>query len=252
MDQGAAEAVITPRVAARTRRRAAGAARGSRQPGDDRRAAAVLLAALVPVAVIGMMLIAGALRLPSIPSGGEPGATGDIAVAPPVATRTPDPTPSATASPTPTASPAPTESPAPTASPTPRATPRPTPPPTPRPRPTVAPTGTTTSASAPARAVRRFYDAVEAHDWKTATALWSPSMRQRYPPKQWLIDRFKRTTRIDITRLTTRSFDPNRGTANVAVRIVEYRTVEPSPRSFAGSWDLVLIDGHWKLNQPHF
>ena len=77
-------------------------------------------------------------------------------------------------------------------------------------------------------------------------------MRERYPPDEWLIGRFRRTTRIDITRLVTRSVNLDAGTANVAVRLVEYRTVEPSPRTFTGSWDLVLIDGHWKLDQPHF
>jgi hypothetical protein len=93
---------------------------------------------------------------------------------------------------------------------------------------------------------------VEAHDWDTAIALWSPSMRRRYPPQQWLIDRFKRTTRIDVTRLATRAVNTDSGTATVAVRLVEYRTVEPSPRRFTGSWDLVRIDGHWKLDRPHF
>jgi len=119
----------------------------------------------------------------------------------------------------------------------------------PTPRPTQQPT---TNASAPAAAVAAFYGAVEAHDWDTAIALWSPSMQERYPPQQWLIDRFERTTRIDITRLQTVSIDADDGRARVAVTIVEYRTVEPSPRTFSGSWDLVLIDGRWLLDQPHF
>jgi hypothetical protein len=97
-----------------------------------------------------------------------------------------------------------------------------------------------------------FYNAVVAHDWATATALWSPSMQQRYPPQEWLIDRFKRTTRIDITNLRTLSVNESAGTARVAVSLIEYRTVDPSPRTFVGSWDLVRIDGRWLLNAPHF
>jgi hypothetical protein len=77
-------------------------------------------------------------------------------------------------------------------------------------------------------------------------------MQQRYPPQQWLIDRFRPTTRIDITRLQTISVDREAGRARVGVSLVEYRTVEPSPRSFVGAWDLVLIDGRWLLDDPDF
>jgi len=111
---------------------------------------------------------------------------------------------------------------------------------------------TTATTSSPAAAVSRFYAAVEAHDWDTAIALWSPSMRERYPPQEWLIDRFKRTTRIDIPQLSTVSIDRDAGRARVAVTLVEYRTVEPSPRTLSGSWDLVVIDGRWLLNDPNF
>ena len=90
------------------------------------------------------------------------------------------------------------------------------------------------------------------HDWDTAIALWSPAMQQRYPPQQWLIDRFKYTTRIDITHLRTEFVNVSAGTARVSLTLVEYRTVAPSPRTFVGSWDLVLINGRWLLNDPHF
>ena len=97
-----------------------------------------------------------------------------------------------------------------------------------------------------------FYDAVEDHDWDTATNLWSPSMQERYPPDEWLVGRFRRTTQIDITSLRTVSLDRDAGTATVRVSLVEYRTVEPSPRTFAGSWELVRINGRWLLDDPHF
>ena len=101
-------------------------------------------------------------------------------------------------------------------------------------------------------AVEQFYQAAAAHDWATAVELWSPSMQRQYPPQQWLIDRFKRTTRIDVTQLGAPAIDREAGTARVEVRLTEYRTVEPSPRTFSGFWELVLIDGRWKLDQPHF
>ena len=248
----AAEGVVSRRVAARTRSRVTRPQRARPEAGADRRSAIVLLTALVPVAALAVLLIAGAFRGPAGGAPPDTAPTDELAVARPSAAHG-SPSPASSAGATPTSPPTPSATPTPTA--TPRATPRPTPTQTARPartpRPTPAPTAVA-RVSGPARAVQRFYDAVEAHDWDTAIALWSPSMRERYPPQQWLIDRFKRTTRIDVTRLATRSLDTGAGTANVALRLVEYRTVEPSPRSFSGSWDLVLLDGHWKLDQPHF
>jgi hypothetical protein len=104
--------------------------------------------------------------------------------------------------------------------------------------------------SAPSAAVVAFYDAVEAHDWGTAIGLWSASMQRRYPPGEWLIGRFSRTTRIDVLSVHRVAF--SQSTARVAVSIREYRTVAPSPRRFVGSWDLVLVDGRWLLDRPHF
>jgi hypothetical protein len=48
------------------------------------------------------------------------------------------------------------------------------------------------------------------------------------------------------------SFSTATGRARVEVTLVEYRTVEPSPRTFVGAWDLVLVDGRWLLNDPDF
>jgi hypothetical protein len=100
--------------------------------------------------------------------------------------------------------------------------------------------------------VAAFYDAVEHHRWNEAKALWSPRMQRRYPPDQWLVGRFAHTTRIDIIRLRQTALDTARGTATVAVTIVEYRSDAPSPRTLSGSWDLVRSGGRWLLDEPHF
>jgi hypothetical protein len=133
------------------------------------------------------------------------------------------------------------------ASPTPAATPVPTARSVPTPRPTPAPIA---GLSAPSAAVVAFYNAVEAHDWDTAISLWSASMQRRYPPDEWLIARFSRTTRIDI--LSVHRVMSSATRATVAVTIREYRTVEPSPRRFVGDWDLILVDGRWLLDDPDF
>lgn len=205
---------------------------------------------LAALAVGLLVVVAGALVL--APSGGAALPTSG-AVLPAVSPSTgvdagaPSTTPSfaSTPSATPTAEPMAEPTPDPTPTPTPRPTSRPTP------RPTPAPTQPP-QTSAAAAAVVAFYDAVEDQDWETATDLWSPSMQERYPPDEWLVGRFRRTTRIDITSLRTVSLDRDAGTARVEVALVEYRTVEPSPRSFVGAWDLVKIDGRWLLNDPQF
>ena len=107
-------------------------------------------------------------------------------------------------------------------------------------------------ATSPAAVVASFYDLVEAHDFDAAAALWTARMRNEYPPNEYIAGRFSRTTRIDLRRNEVVQFDASSGTAVVAVDLVEYRTVEPSPRRFVGSWDLVLTDDGWRMDEPHF
>ena len=42
------------------------------------------------------------------------------------------------------------------------------------------------------------------------------------------------------------------GTALVSVALTEYRSSGPSPRRFVGSWELVLSDRGWLMDEPHF
>ena len=187
--------------------------------------------ALGLVAVVAAAFFAGgdapgASEAPATPVATPAAAAGTILVSP---------TASPTFAPT-TQPPAPTPTPKPSVTPKPPPAPKPTPTP-PRPLP-------------PAGAVLAFYDAVERHDWDTAIDLWSPSMQERYPPQEWLINRFRRTTRIDVTRIETVSNSGDQ--ARVEVSLTEYRSVEPSPRRFVGAWDLVLRDGRWLLNDPDF
>ena len=207
----------------------------------DRRAG--VLFAILALLLVGSV-VAGFFAGGGTPSPSQaPGA----AIAP---TPTALPTPSPTALPTPLSIPTPSL--VPTVLPTSPPTPKPTPPPTPRPtvRPAPDPTSRPAAVSAPARAVIAFYDAAADHDWDRAISLWSASMQDRYPPQEWLVDRFRRTTRIDITRLVTVS--QGDGRARVEVSLTEYRTVEPSPRRFVGAWDLILVDGEWLLHDPDF
>jgi serine/threonine protein kinase len=213
-------------------------------------------AAIALSAVVGIGLLRAAAGL----VGGVLQATGT----PGIARATPaisSPSTAATAAsfaPSPPASPSPSPSPFPTPAPTLAPTPPPPtpPPPTPAPTPVVVatprPTARPAPAGTPAGAVTAFYGAVEDHDWDTATALWSASMQRRYPPEEWLIGRFSRTTRIDIIRIRQTALNTARGTATVAITLVEHRSDRASPQTIAGSWDLVRVDGSWLLNNPRF
>ena len=96
--------------------------------------------------------------------------------------------------------------------------------------------------------VRAFYDAVEAHDFDRAAALWTAEMRERYPPDEYLVGRFTPTTRIDI--LGVRTLERAGDRARVAVAIREFRSDEDGSRVYEGAWDLVRRDGRWLLADP--
>ncbi len=171
------------------------------------------------------------------------------AVVVPAPAPTPSPLPAVVAAPT--ASPIPTEPPptptvAPLVRPSPKVTPRPTPTPTPRP--------VTATAAGPARdpaeTVDRFYRLVEVHDYDAAAALWSPRMRREYPPSRYIDGRFDATTRIDVNRLRIERISLARREAVVFIDITEYRR-SGSPRHWVGTWDLVLINGAWRMDDPH-
>ena len=158
--------------------------------------------------------------------------------------------PSATPTATPTAVPSPGPA---TAQPTPSPIPS-TPPPTPTPAPTPAPTPPPVAQQpadvSPTAVVARFYELVEAHEFDAAAALWSDRMRRQYPPEGFIDGRFSRTTRIDLR--DNDLISANSRAAVVGVDLIEYRSVEPSPRRFVGRWEMVLTDEGWLMDEPHF
>jgi eukaryotic-like serine/threonine-protein kinase len=221
----------------------------------DRDRRAIAPAFLIPLGAIALVVIAAAafLRGAGDLGGAVAGATATprptaVAVIPPATampTReaTPSPTPEPTPTPSPTPSPTPTPEPTPKAKPTPESTPDPTP--TSRPDP-AAP------ARDPAETVARFYRLVVEDRFDEAAALWTADMRERYPPDGNIDGRFAPTTDIDLVRNEIVAIDPQAGTANVAVDLIEYREAGSSPRRFVGDWDLVLVDGRWLMNDPDF
>ena len=130
----------------------------------------------------------------------------------------------------------------------------PPPPPDPTPQITAAPPPPADGLPErdPAETVARFYRLVVLDRFDDAAALWTAAMRERYPPDEYIDGRFAPTTDIEFRRLEIIAFDPEAGTATVAVDLIEYRESGPSPRRFVGDWDLVLVDGRWLLSDPDF
>jgi len=185
---------------------------------EDRRGGAILGETFEPVESAAGVLVATPSPMPTVTP--SPSRSAAAVVLPPVAT------------------------PMPTVRPTPVATARPTPKPSPRPAANGAP------SRDPAETVVRFYDAVEAHDYDAAAALWSPRMRREYPPSRYINGRFDATTRIDVNRVRIEQMSVARREAVVAIDITEYRT-SGSARHWFGTWDLVLVDGRWLMDDPH-
>lgn len=158
-------------------------------------------------------------------------------------------TPTASPSATPSVAP-PTPSPGPTP---PVGTPLPTLPPTvrptPTPSPTVAPTAVVVAAGEPADTVASFYGRVASADFDAAYALWSDAMRNSFPREANLDRRFDETLSIEWLQLETVARTST--TAQVQANFVE--TYESGgSRTFVGYWDLVLVDGRWLLDAPHY
>jgi hypothetical protein len=165
------------------------------------------------------------------------------------------------ATPTPSPLPSPSQPPAetPVAQPQapPTAPPEPVPPPTPAPTvappppppPTAAPTAVVVVVTEPADAVASFYGSVVSGDFDAAYALWSAAMKAAYPREENLDQRFAETASIEWLQLETVSRSAS--TAQVQANFVETYDSGAS-RTFIGYWDLILVDGRWLLDAPHY
>lgn len=130
----------------------------------------------------------------------------------------------------------------PTGQPTPQTTPASTPTPDLNPTP-----GVTPIQDDPARAVARFYALVQSHQFDSAAQLWSGRMQAKYPPAEFIDQRFASTRRIDLR--AARVVASGDGVATVAIDVVEVSG--DARHHWAGTWQLVLSPSGWLLNQPN-
>jgi outer membrane biosynthesis protein TonB len=215
---------------------------------------AVIVAALV---IIALMLLgdrdSAATALPSIVAGTPGGFAVANATPSPDSTPTPTPPPSATPRPTsePSATPRPTTEATAVATPVP-ATAAPVATPTPAPTtapPSVAPTPIVVAASDPTEAVAAFYAYVSSGQFDAAYSLWSERMRATYPRQENLDERFDQTASIVFQELHV--VEQTSEAATVQANFTETYD-SGSSRAFVGYWRLVLVDGDWLLDEPHY
>jgi len=242
---------------------------GRRREPDERRrpAGAVpwIIAAVGGLLVLAVLLATQLLELPSRTSSVPPPPSivvgeleGEIVTPEPTASPSATAevaTPVATPPPTPAPTPPPTVAPvAATPAPTAQPTPPPATPPSTTPPPATPPGATATPIVVavledPEAAVTDFYARVVDEDFDAAYALWSDRMKAQFSRRENLDERFDQTAAITFTQLQT----VERGVDRALVQanfVEEYES--GARREFIGYWELVLVDGRWLLDQPHY
>jgi hypothetical protein len=99
----------------------------------------------------------------------------------------------------------------------------------------------------PAATVARFYQAVSAHDFAAAAALWTPRMQAQYPPAEYIDHRFAATRQINVR--AERLLGDSGGLATVSVDVAE--VIGGQSRHWVGTWELVDSASGWLLNRPN-
>lgn len=233
----------------------------SPQDRDERRRAATLW----PIAAVGLLLAVGTiasillLARPATELAATP--TPEVVAGVPDGQVIPEATPSPRPSPTdePTPEPTPSVAPAPAATDAPAATPVPvavaTPAPAPPPPPSSAPSPVTdppvvvAAMAGPDDTVAAFYGHVVDGRFEEAYDLWSASMKAAYPRQSNVDDRFDETASIEFSQLFVA--EQSATGATVQANFVE-TSDSGSSREFVGFWRLVLVDGRWLLDEPHY
>jgi len=99
----------------------------------------------------------------------------------------------------------------------------------------------------PAGVVARFYQALAAHDFEAAAALWTPVLQAQYPPAEYIDQRFAATEQLDLR--AERVVGDSGGVAVVYVDVVE--VIGGQMHHWVGTWQLVDTSSGWLLNRPN-
>ena len=99
----------------------------------------------------------------------------------------------------------------------------------------------------PTAAVARFYQAVAAHDFGAAAALWTARMQAHFPPAEYIDHRFAATDQIALR--AEKLLGAGDGVAVVYVDVIE--SMDGQTRRWVGTWQLVDTTSGWLLNRPN-
>ena len=105
------------------------------------------------------------------------------------------------------------------------------------------------AAANPADAVAAFYRNAAGGDFDAAYALFDEHMRATYPRTANLDERFDETASITFQQLYVAEQTADRAT--VQANFTETYD-SGSSRQFVGYWRLILVDGRWLLDEPHY
>ncbi|MEO6797296.1 MAG: hypothetical protein ABI401_06485 [Candidatus Dormibacter sp.] len=104
-----------------------------------------------------------------------------------------------------------------------------------------------TTVGDPTRSVAGFYQAVAAHRFDAAAALWSARMQANYPPGEFINHRFASTQQMGLRQ--DRTLANNGQVATVYIDLIE--VYAGSTRHWVGTWQVVRTSSGWLLDQPN-
>jgi hypothetical protein len=99
------------------------------------------------------------------------------------------------------------------------------------------------------RCCGQIYSHIGARNFQAAWSLLGPTLRSKYQYDGW-VKGFESTHSVQTPSVTTTSQSRDRTTVEVTVVSEDMAGTQLVTKRFQGTWDLVLIDGVWKLDVP--
>jgi hypothetical protein len=112
-----------------------------------------------------------------------------------------------------------------------------------------SPTVGQASSSDSAQTVRQFYSHIGARDFQAAWNLLGPAFRSKNQYDGW-VKGFENTRSVQTIAVATTSQSRDKATVEVTIISEDTMGSQQVTKRFQGTWDLVLVDGGWKLDVP--
>ena len=116
--------------------------------------------------------------------------------------------------------------------------------------PTTAVPSPASSRDDPADAVQQFYAHIGSRNFQAAWQMLGPSFRAKNEYNGW-VKGFESTRSVQTSSATTTSQSGDKAVVDITINSVDAIGSRTEAKTFGGSWDLVRVDGAWKLETPH-